>query len=348
MKETILKLVKKAQQNDEQAFAMLYQETFEDAFKIAMRLCKNKQDAFDAVQDSYMQMQSSLPHLRNPESFYLWMSRIVVSKCTRIFRNNHSYPMSHEQLDFLHRTEHRKEFVPELQMDEETECTLMHMFTEELSPKLREVVELVYYEQYSIEEVSQILQIPEGTIKSRLHNARKELKEKIAKFEGREGRKVHFYDAMASGILTTFASIKTFVKQQALSHATVISVVNTTVMVASGVSLSVVVAYGGTQVIQEATQAHTANSPQQEAMSVKQDLQISNTSFHAEYNHESFDSPKQAYYEIIQWGKDPQLVKDTKSTDEIKSIASLYVAIKDAQGPYWDLLQSEGWIEIFE
>lgn len=351
MKSSIVTLIERIQQGDQQAMSELYEATYADAYKMAMRLCRDEGDAQDAVQDAFLEIFQSIHKLRDPNSYYLWLSRIVTSKCTRIFRKKRHMTLEPEQMGRLpNQVEKKKAFIPHLQIEEEEERQLMHTFVDELSPILKETVELVYFKQMSIEEVSAYLQVPIGTIKSRLHYARNILHKKISGFEQEEGRKVHFYEGVSAWILAKLVLIKTSVKKTVTSNH-VSSIASNAVIGVGAVSVTILGVQGANEVyknLQEPAPA-IAQAPLQQppVEEKKEEVVLPKPLFEASYQDKSYTNPKEAYYEILRWGQDASFAAALPK-EERETILPLYNAIKQSKGPFWDMLVHEGWQNIFE
>lgn len=352
MKKSIAPLIKQIQEGNKQAMSELYEATYADAYKMAMRLCCDENDALDAVQDSFLEIFQSIQNLRDPNSYYLWLSRIVTSKCTRIFRKKRHMTLEPEQISSLpNQIEKKKAFIPHLRLEEAEEQMLIHAFVEELSPTLKETVDLIYFKQFSVEETSNYLNVPVGTIKSRLHYARNILYKKITAFEKGEGRKVHFYEGISAWIITKLILVKESIQKTVSSHSSFTSIASNMVIGIGAVSVTVLGVQGANAVLDNTNKlTHPiAQAPIHEKKPAQenQETVLSNTHFEASYNERSYTNPKEAYYEIIRWGQDA-VYASTLPIEDRHTIQPLYDAIKERGGPFWDMLIHEGWQSVFE
>ena len=149
--------------------------------RVAWIRCRDQQLAMDAVQEAWIAIVKSLPGLRDPARFRPWAFRIVNNKCLDLIRKRQSVDAP---LDSL---EPDSEDVGQRQMSETNDISRLEnqeIVTRTLSrlPEAsRVVLALHYLEDMGIEEISQALGLPAGTVKSRLHN-------------GREAFRVHFSD----------------------------------------------------------------------------------------------------------------------------------------------------------
>ncbi len=134
-------------------------------YRISMSMLKNNADCEDAVQQTILTAYKKLNSLRHEEYFKTWITRILINECNKILNNRKRTAQlkvieSRSDDTFTHRTE-LKEAI------------------DSLSPKLRIVIVMKYSEGFSITEISRTLKIPEGTVKSRLSQAKDKLKKSL-------------------------------------------------------------------------------------------------------------------------------------------------------------------------
>ena len=131
-------------------------------YRIARSYLNNDQEAEDAVQDALIKAWEKRKTLRDVRQFKPWMTRILSNRCRDILRKRKRwsfYPLEEDTV----RVE-----MPE------TENAVMEAM-KKLKPELRIVMTLHYVDGYSIQEMAEALGIPEGTVKTRMRNARKQL-----------------------------------------------------------------------------------------------------------------------------------------------------------------------------
>lgn len=140
-----------------------------------MSILKNDDDTCDAIQETLVSAYKNLKSLREPQYFSSWIIKILINKSYDIIRKNKKIKYLNEKM----------------QIEEETyydiyssESELENVLTQ-LDENLRLVVVLYYYDDLSVADISKILNIPEGTVKSRLSRARDKIYKIIRKEEGR-------------------------------------------------------------------------------------------------------------------------------------------------------------------
>ncbi|MHC4423210.1 MAG: RNA polymerase sigma factor [Planctomycetota bacterium] len=157
-------LVMDAQDGDVKAMEKLVSRWQKRLWQHAFRLTADQQAAWDITQQSWLGVIKGLRKLRDPANFKAWAYKIATNK----------------SIDWLK----KKSKDGQINLDSvEVDCYEKKddLGITELIQKLKDeskvVLSLYYFEQLNISEISVVLNIPQGTVKSRLHGARKELKE---------------------------------------------------------------------------------------------------------------------------------------------------------------------------
>ena len=131
-------------------------------YRVSMSMLKNETDCEDAVQTAILTAYQKLDTLKNEEFFRTWLVRILINVCNK--------QLSHKKR-FIDIQEYMETAVPSSDINIDVKIAL-----EGLPVKIREVVVLYYIEEFSVKEIKSILNIPEGTVKSRLSKGRELLK----------------------------------------------------------------------------------------------------------------------------------------------------------------------------
>ena len=156
-------LVMEAQDGDVRAMEALVRRWQKRLWKHALRLTNDTHAAWDVTQQTWLGIIKGLRRLNDPARFRAWAYRITTNQAMDWLKKNrcsaksiadHPEPKSPEKADLG-----LTELLPKLDL------------------KKRLVLSLFYLEKLTLSEISAALGIPIGTVKSRLHNARQELKE---------------------------------------------------------------------------------------------------------------------------------------------------------------------------
>ncbi len=163
-------LIRRCQAGDPEAFAALFHQYKNLVYKTAYLILDSTDEAEDVLQEVFFQVHRSLPTFEPSKgSFTTWLYRVTVNHCLSRRRKRHLPISSLEKAPSLALTEHPS-FQDRLEDEEAVRQALSR-----LSEKLRTVVILRYYLELSYAEIAQILNIPVGTVKSRLDLALKTL-----------------------------------------------------------------------------------------------------------------------------------------------------------------------------
>ena len=160
-------LLIRARQHDKKAFEALVKLWQESLWLYACRMTGCPETAWDVLQETWVTIISRLDTLRDFRSFQKWAYRILTSKCIDIMRRK------------KRESEANKQYFNKSTTD--VESGIEHIETvkstiEELTHERKAVLLLRFYETMSIRQMAAVLEVPEGTVKSRLHRALKELK----------------------------------------------------------------------------------------------------------------------------------------------------------------------------
>lgn len=144
--------------------------------RLCVKLCGNPHDAEDLFQDTWTRALDKFGQYNREKSFKTWLFTICVS----IYKNSGKSKYNRAGVNFA-TTEEKESFinsVPDEEKDIDAYIAL-HTALSELPKRHRAVIILFYFKDLSQKEIAQILDIPEGTVKSRLNTAKKLLKRRL-------------------------------------------------------------------------------------------------------------------------------------------------------------------------
>jgi RNA polymerase sigma-70 factor, ECF subfamily len=164
------RLVEQARDGDLDAFSQLASATIADLFAVARLILRDTPRAEDAVQDALVEAWRSIRGLRDPDRFDAWMHRLLVRACHRV--GDRQRRRSVVELHLLETD------APRLEDDAATLANRdeLERGFRRLPLDQRAVVVLHFYRGLPLVEVAQVLGIPTGTAKSRLHRATRTLR----------------------------------------------------------------------------------------------------------------------------------------------------------------------------
>jgi len=163
-RKTVTTNIGLAKQGDKEAFLSLIDENKLNIYRVARGMLREEQDIEDAIQNTIIKAYSNIKTLKKDEYFRTWLIKILINECNMILRNNKKTVAIDSIID------NRQENNSFKDLD-------LTSTVNSLSGDLREVIVLFYFEDMTLRDIANILNIPEGTVKSRLIRARKKLYE---------------------------------------------------------------------------------------------------------------------------------------------------------------------------
>jgi RNA polymerase sigma-70 factor (ECF subfamily) len=158
-------------QDLEREFEARLLETSTLAFRVAYSVLRQREDAEDVAQDAFAQAYRHFARLRDRERFRAWLVR-TTWRLALDRRRGDSRRVAREQ----HHAAPSFESLRELESQRVAD---IWRAIDALPDKLRIVIVLASVEGHDVSEVARLLDIPQGTVKSRLFNARKQLKDRL-------------------------------------------------------------------------------------------------------------------------------------------------------------------------
>jgi RNA polymerase sigma-70 factor (ECF subfamily) len=128
----------------------------------------------DLAQEVWMDVFRDLPKLNDPGAFLPWLYRIARNRAFRVLRRRARPFGSIEQIDIAERTDAPDDFTTE-------DAAAVHSALDRLGPEHREVLLLRFIDDLSYEQIAAVVGCQMGTVKSRLHNAKRALRRVLEK-----------------------------------------------------------------------------------------------------------------------------------------------------------------------
>lgn len=188
--KTIKELVLSAKNGNKKAFDKLYELTSHDAWFTCVSLLKDEENAKDIMQETYITAFLKLDTLKDEEKFCGWLTAIATNKSKNKLKGKVEYQIDDEVL--IAETETDELMLPEEYINKaEKRKVLLQIIEDTLSFNQYQVVLMFYFNELSIAEIAQALEISEGTVKSRLNSSRAKMKTAIEDYENKSGDKLH-------------------------------------------------------------------------------------------------------------------------------------------------------------
>lgn len=145
-------------------FKRVAEQYLDVVYRAALSYCKNKNDAEDAAQNTFLKLLKTDTEFQNEEHIRKWLIRVAVNECKNIWKS-----FWHKNITSFDELEKEPEYI---------EPDKKELFGEvmKLPQKYRIVIHLYYYEDCSVKEIAQTLEISESNVQTRLMRARNKLK----------------------------------------------------------------------------------------------------------------------------------------------------------------------------
>ncbi len=193
--EKELKLVKRAQDGDREAFKELVEAYQRKVYGICIGMLKNPDDSKDVSQEVFIKVYRYLDKFNFKSSFYTWLYRITVNKCIDFIRKQKrkrevDYDDQILREDDIEGDEEilpsRLGVHPDRVYGRKELRKKMLQALETLSEKHRTILILREVEGLSYEEIAEVLQVSKGTVMSRLYHARRYFQDAVQEYVGDE------------------------------------------------------------------------------------------------------------------------------------------------------------------
>ncbi|MGG0821457.1 sigma-70 family RNA polymerase sigma factor [Paenibacillus turicensis] len=160
-----------AQKGDAEAFTALMEMHQSRLYRIAYAYLHNQEDALEVIQESTYRAYRNLKKLKEPSYFGTWMIRILLNCCAdERKRQSRFRPITNV---------HTGTSIQEPSSWDCPQDPDLATAVADLEPHYRQIIILSYFEGFSLTEVADILEIPSGTVKSRLHRALGKLRDQL-------------------------------------------------------------------------------------------------------------------------------------------------------------------------
>jgi RNA polymerase sigma-70 factor (ECF subfamily) len=173
-------LVERLKDKDLDALGLLYERYKDMVYRTALATTRDKRAAEDILQECFVRLYTYADSIDPERPLKPWLYRVTLNLVYDWSSQRHwTQPIS-DLLDWFSGLQTSLP-TPDRKAEENETVNLVHEVIEELPSSHRTVVVLYYLENLSLKEIGRILEIPEGTVKSRLHYARNRLKDRLTR-----------------------------------------------------------------------------------------------------------------------------------------------------------------------
>ncbi|WP_130615108.1 RNA polymerase sigma factor SigW [Cohnella abietis] len=184
MKPLETRLVRLALRGDQRSFAEIVEMYKDKLYHLAYRMTGNRQEAEDVVQEAFLRVYKNLDRYDENQKFSTWIYRITTNLCIdRLRKRKAIYSLDaessdHEGLDGYAMLP-SDDRTPETEMLQSETQKIIHEAIATLPVKYKSVMILRYLQDLSLQEISEVLELPVTTVKTRVHRGREFLRKKL-------------------------------------------------------------------------------------------------------------------------------------------------------------------------
>lgn len=181
---TLLQGIELLQKGNQAGFNIIYEETSGYVFARARIIMKEEQDAYDLVQDTYIQAYQSINSLQDPNNIFAWLGAITYNQGMKIYRKKREVLLDEEATGIFEQVESEDiTWNPELSAEQKAVGAIIAEIIDELPPLQKAALTAFYYDGMKIDEIAQMFDCSSNTIKSRLNYAKKFVRERVEQKE---------------------------------------------------------------------------------------------------------------------------------------------------------------------
>ncbi len=176
-------LLKRAKKGDVDAFEQLIEKYQKKVYNIALKMLGNKEDAYDMSQEVFIRVYRSIDKFKEQASLSTWIYKITTNVCLdEIRRRKNRFTVSIDDDMELNDSKVKRQIEydgpsPEIIVEENELREIINKSIQQLPEQYRVVTILRDIQGFSYEEIANILDVPQGTVKSRINRARAMLRD---------------------------------------------------------------------------------------------------------------------------------------------------------------------------
>ena len=185
-------LLAQVKSGDKKAFGELYTQCRQSCYGFALMILKNREDAEDAVQNTFIRMYGSIRTLHNDDAFVMWTEKILNRECIKI-ANRRGMEIADNNAVYSDREPDQEDefMLPELYAERSDLSDRLKAEIEKLSFEQRRAILLFHYHRLSLQQIAELTDSNINTVKSRLRYARQTLRKNIEEQEKQTGERFY-------------------------------------------------------------------------------------------------------------------------------------------------------------
>jgi RNA polymerase sigma-70 factor (ECF subfamily) len=169
---------------NQEAIETLVREYETSVFRLALSILGDEAEAQEVTQETFLSALKALPSYHERKTFRAWLYTIALNRSRSHLRKRKVIERLRSTLTAIFRVEHDKQILPEEAVIQSEKEAVLWRSLNRLDERHRIVIILRYFQDLPVSEISEILSIPEGTVHSRLHSARENLRDALHAMHG--------------------------------------------------------------------------------------------------------------------------------------------------------------------
>ena len=161
---------------DKNALQALYRRHNVKVYRFALRFIRDEAAAEDLVSEVFIDVWRQAARFERRSQVSTWLLAITRNKALSALRRRAETALDEEVAEFIEDPSDN----PEVTMQKQERSEILRSCLEQLSPAHREIIDLVYYHEKSVDEVAEVIGVPANTVKTRMFYARKRIGEMMA------------------------------------------------------------------------------------------------------------------------------------------------------------------------
>lgn len=185
-KKELRQAIELMKQGEEKGFNYVYGETYNFVYSRARLAINDEQEVQDLVQEVYVAAYRNIQSLKNEDSLYAWLGSITMRQGAKMANRKKKHVLLSEEKQGMFEEIPDESVKLESDAISKENAVILKELLEKLSPEQKSVIVSFYYDGLKVEQIAEMTETSAGTIKSRLHLARKRLQEYIVELEKKE------------------------------------------------------------------------------------------------------------------------------------------------------------------
>lgn len=181
--ENLSTLLEKIKNNDSQAFEEFYNQTQKMVYSHAYKILNSHDDAWDVVQNVFLKFYMKKDTISDNNKILSWLLTTTKNECLLKFREK-NLETNYLEFYFNHEISVLENSNPvENDFDKEFDIQQIKTLVNQLTDNHKEIITMYYFQNMKLKDISEALDIPESTVKSRFKKSKDELRNLIVKYE---------------------------------------------------------------------------------------------------------------------------------------------------------------------